>query len=481
MPASAQEMTIKEVVSSLLRVEETFSAHLTRINAVILKPLLQAGSLENVKFFVLLNEHFQAIWHLTEENYRTLKESYSTSESIGVPDVYLVCKVDSFLNAYVQYFFTFGTCVVLQNFEQASRSKHDDWKLHRPALQEFLADFSPESCLAIGLYTVLQKPFRDHLQQYACVLSKLKAATGQSLEKEKISDASEKFAKLRSYVSQIVDEAGLTAALWKSVGNKITDVLCTPERRLLEDSENLPIFASSSRTDRILLFNDALVLMQGNNLRSFDLKLLWLEAAPNGTENHTLHVVTPEDSFFLLAKGLEARAVWQWKIQQAVGQALMDKRDVPMWGDGGKCFAPPPCRIATFAFRAEGRLKGATYEALTTDPFGVPFIQGRAPTLRSRISPPDSIEWLLLVSSLRRGKLVWPNGQNFAGDFKEGLENGFGISLIPQGSNDHYNCYKCHWRKGQMDGYGICTAMRWSTKVILRTTCVKVLASWIAL
>ncbi|XP_026538725.1 ALS2 C-terminal-like protein [Notechis scutatus] len=105
----------------------------------------------------------------------------------------------------------------------------------------------------------------------------------------------------------------------------------------------------------------------------------------------------------------------------------MDKRDLPMWGDGGKGFAPPPCRVATFAFRAEGRLKSATYEG----------------------------EWCL-GKPHGKGKLVWPNGQNFAGDFKEGLENGFGISLIPQGSNDHYNCYKCHWRKGQMDGYGIC-------------------------
>ncbi|ETE60613.1 ALS2 C-terminal-like protein, partial [Ophiophagus hannah] len=223
----------------------------------------------------------------------------------------------------------------------------DDWKLHRAALQEFLADFSPESCLAIGLYTVLQKPFRDHLQRYACVLSKLKAATGQSLEKEKISDASEKFAKLRSYVSQIVDEAGLTAALWKSVGTKFT-------------------------------------------------------------------------------------AVWQWKIQRAVGQALVDKRDVPVWGDRGKGFAPPVCRCATFAFRSEGRFKSATYEG----------------------------EWCL-GKPHGKGKLVWPNGQNFAGDFKEGLKNGFGISLIPQGSNDHYDCYKCHWREGQMDGYGICEGERY--------------------
>ncbi|XP_058035908.1 ALS2 C-terminal-like protein isoform X3 [Ahaetulla prasina] len=402
---SSQEMRISEVVSSLLRVEETFSAHLARINAVVLKPLLQTGSLENVKFFFLLNDHFQAIWHLTEENYRTLKKANSTSESVGVPDVYLVCKADSFLNAYV----------------------HDVWKLHKPALGELLADFSPDSCLAIGLHAVLQKPFRDHLQRYACLLAKLKAATGQILEKEKIADASEKFAKLRSHVSRIVDEAGFTAALWKSIGTKFTDVLCTPERRLLEDSESLPIFTSSSRTDRILLFNDALVLIQGNNFQSFDLKLLWVETTSSETGNHTLNIVTPEENFFLSAKEPEAQVVWQWKIYRAVAQALADKREVSVWGDEGKNLPPQLCRFATFAFRAEGRFKSATYEG----------------------------EWCL-GKPHGKGKLTWPNGRNFAGDFKKGLEDGFGICLIPQGSSDRYDCYKCHWREGQMNGYGIC-------------------------
>ncbi|XP_070585714.1 ALS2 C-terminal-like protein isoform X2 [Erythrolamprus reginae] len=418
-------MSIADVVSSLLRTEETFSAHLARINTVVLKPLLETGSLENVKFLLMLNNHFQAIWHLMEEKYRKLKETYSTSESFGVPDIYLVREADSFLNAYVQYFFTFGTCVVLQNFEHASRSKSDVWKLHKPALQEFLADFSPDSCLSIGLYTVLQKPFRDHLQRYSCVLTKLKTATDQILEREDIADASEKFAKLRSYISQIVDEAGSTAALWKSVGTKFTDILCTPERRLLEDSESIPIL--SGRTDRVLLFNDALVLIQGNNFQSFDLKLLWVEPASSKTGNHTLNLVTPEENFFLLAKGPEARAVWQWKIHRAVGQALADKRDLPMWGDEGKSFVSQLCRFATFAFRAEGRFKGATYEG------------------DWRLGKPHS-----------KGKLTWANGQNFAGDFKNGLENGFGICLIPQESSDRYDCYKCHWRDGKMNGYGIC-------------------------
>lgn len=41
-------------------------------------------------------------------------------------------------------------------------------------------------------------------------------------------------------------------------------MLCVPERRLLEDSRNLPISASTNRSDRILLFDDVLVLIQVN-------------------------------------------------------------------------------------------------------------------------------------------------------------------------------------------------------------------------
>lgn len=32
----------------------------------------------------------------------------------------------------------------------------------------------------------------------------------------------------------------------------------------------------------------------------------------------------------------------------------------------------------------------------------------------------------------------------------------FGICLVPQASEDKFDCYKCHWREGSMCGYGIC-------------------------
>jgi hypothetical protein len=40
------------------------------------------------------------------------------------------------------------------------------------------------------------------------------------------------------------------------------DVLCTPVHRLLLDSQDIPVTVTPLRADRVLLFDDALVLLQ---------------------------------------------------------------------------------------------------------------------------------------------------------------------------------------------------------------------------
>ncbi|XP_077159443.1 ALS2 C-terminal-like protein isoform X2 [Paroedura picta] len=421
------DMSLEEVASLLLRTEETFSAYLARIDSVVLTPLLQSGSFENVDLFMLLNDHFHCLWALTEEGCRALKKTLETSESVSVRDFDLVWKVDLFLDWYTQYFSTFASCTVVQGFEHAARNKSEVWKSHKPALQQFLADFSLDASGAVALHMVLHKPFRDQIQQYNLILSKLKEAAGQCPESEAIVDAVGKFAKLRSFVNQVLDEACLTRGLWKSLGHKFTDVLCVPERRLLEDSQNLPIFPSMSRSDRVLLFSDILVVTQGSSFQSFDLKLVWVDAAETEAGKYALRVSAPEEEFFLLAKDPKAQAVWFWKLSQAIRQALKGKRDFPLWSTDGEESYPPSSRLFSFTFRAEGRLKNAVYDG----------------------------EWCL-GRPHGKGTLTWPDGRNYVGHFKGGLEHGFGICLVPRASEDRYDCYKSHWQAGKMSGYGIC-------------------------
>uniref|UniRef100_A0A8C0AQ54 ALS2 C-terminal like n=1 Tax=Buteo japonicus TaxID=224669 RepID=A0A8C0AQ54_9AVES len=321
-----------------------------------------------------------------------------------------------------RYFVTFANYVVVHGFEHATKSKRSD---HKAVLKQFLTDFTSETSMSLALYTVLHKPIRDHIEQYILLLTKLHEVLKEGSEKTVVTSAIKEYVKLQSFISQVLDEACFTKSLWKSLGYKFTDMLCVPERRLLEDSKNLPISASTNRSDRVLLFDDVLVLIQGNSFQSFDLKLvsflpLLLKYLLLGS-TMLFSLISPALLF------LCPQAVWQWKLNQAVRQALNGKRDFPLWGKTGEGTEPPSCRFFTYVFRLEGKFKSASYEG----------------------------EWHW-GKPHGKGTLKWHDGRNHVGDFKEGLEHGFGICLVPRQSEDRYDCYKCHWYEGKMRGYGIC-------------------------
>ncbi|XP_068032419.1 ALS2 C-terminal-like protein isoform X1 [Anomalospiza imberbis] len=438
IPADPKAMStagISGILGSLLQVEENFSSCLARIDTLILKPLLQAEpqdpkEKENFQLLVLLNDRFQTLWNFTEENSRILRGKSQLENPGCIQDFYILWKGELFLSLYIQYFVTFANFVVVQGFEQAAKSKSEAWKLHKAVLKEFIRDFTSESSLGLALHSVLHKPFREHIQSYLRLLSQLQEQLQEGSERDVVAAVAQEFGKLETFIGQVLDEAGFTKELWKSLGYKFTDMLCVPERRLLEDSRNLPIASGTSRSERLLLFDDVLVLIQGNSFQSFDLKLVWVDencGEKSAPGLYSLRITTPEETFVLSTKDPQMKAVWRWKLEQAVRQALNGKRDFPLWGRSREGSEAPSRRFFTYVFRMEGRLRGATYEG----------------------------EWLG-GKPHGKGTLKWRDGRNHVGDFQEGLEHGFGICLVPRRSEDRYDCYKCHWYQGKMRGYGIC-------------------------
>ncbi|XP_068790166.1 ALS2 C-terminal-like protein isoform X9 [Struthio camelus] len=421
-------MCTAEATASLLQAEETFSACLAQIDALIFKPLLQAEphdqrGKDNFKLFLLLNDRFQALWNFTEECYRILKQKCSTSESFCIQDFYTVRKGELFVRLYVQYFVTFANYVVVHGFEHATKSKSEAWKHHKTVLKQFLTDFTSETSTSLALYVVLHKPIRDHVEQYVLLLTKLNEALKEGPEKDLVTGAIKEYMKLESFISQVLDEACFTKALWKSLGYKFTDMLCVPERRLLEDSRNLPISTSTNRSDRILLFDDVLVLIQGNSFQSFDLKLVWVDK--NCREKlapgvYGLRIITPEETFLLSARDPQVKAVWRWKLNQAIRQALNGKRDFPLWGKTGEGTEPLSCRCFSYDFKLEGKFKSATYEG----------------------------EW-------RWGKPhgKYGNEMVYKGYFKDNMRQGFGI--LENFSADHPFKYTGQWENDKKNGYGV--------------------------
>ncbi|XP_047551603.1 ALS2 C-terminal-like protein isoform X4 [Lutra lutra] len=422
---------------ALRRLEEVFSATLARINSLVLQPLLGTTPepsdpqiRECLRLVQQLHQSSQRLWEVTEESLHSLRERLGHQDAVGLESLLLLRDADRVLQVHVEYIESYASCVAVQAFPKAAKKRREFWRGQRKALGQLLSGVSSEASVGTALTQALRQPLAHHVQQYVLLLLSL----GDSVmephpARELVVHAATLFGNLQSFMRQALDQALATQALWHSLSSRLRDVLCTPARRLLQDSQDVAVTVTPLRAERVLLFNDALVLLQGHSVHTFDLKLVWVDP---GQDGYTFHLLTPEDKLSFCSKNPRDLMVWQWKVTQAVCQALRGKKDFPVLGAGLEPSEPPACRCVAYTFRAEGRLCQATYEG----------------------------EWCW-GRPHGRGTLRWPDGRNHVGSFCQGLEHGFGIRLVPQASEDKFDCYKCHWREGSMCGYGICEPAAW--------------------
>uniref|UniRef100_A0A8D1HK10 ALS2 C-terminal-like protein n=1 Tax=Sus scrofa TaxID=9823 RepID=A0A8D1HK10_PIG len=417
---------------ALLQLEEVFSVTLDHINNLVLQPLLKAAAepsdpwgRECLSLLQQLHRSSRRLWEVTKESLHSLQERLHHPDSFGLEALLLLHSADHILQIHIEYIESYTSCVVVNVFQKAAKRRSEYWRAQRKMLQQFLSGMSSAGSVGTVLVQALHQPLAHHVQQYVFFLLSLADTIGEHHpSRELVVHAAELFGNLQSFMSQELDQAMATQALRHTLSSRVGDVLCTPSRRLLQDSQDIPVTVTPLRSERVLLFDDSLVLLQGHSVHTFDLKLVWVEPGQDGC---MFHLLTPEEKFFFCSKDPQGRVVWQWKVTQAVCQALRGKKDFPLLGAGLKPSEPPSCRCGAYTFLSEGRFCQATYEG----------------------------EWYW-GKPHGKGTLKWPDGRNHVGEFCQGLEHGFGIRLVPQASEDKFDCYKCHWREGSMCGYGIC-------------------------
>nr|XP_048279392.1 ALS2 C-terminal-like protein isoform X3 [Myodes glareolus] len=417
--------------ADLLRLEEFFSTTLARTNSLILQPLLADPEPSDpcgracLRLLQQLHESTQRLWEVTEQSLLSLRQRLDHPSSMSLEALLLLNNADYVQQAHMEYIKSYTDCVVMQAFQKVSEKRRKYWKSQRKTLQQLLFWASSEGSVGTMLCQALRQPLTQHVQKYAHLLKALRSTLDEHHPaQERVMEAVTLFENLQSFMSQALDQAVTTQALWHSLSSRMRDVLCTPAHRLLQDSQDIPVVVTPLRAERVLLFDDALVLLQGHNSHTFDLKLVWVDP---GQDKCVLRILTPEEDFSFCTRDPEGQVVWLWKVTHAVCQALRGKKDFPVLGSGSESSVPPDCRCVAYTFRHEGRLYQATYEG----------------------------DWYW-AKPHGKGTLKWPDGRNHVGDFCQGLEHGFGICLVPQASEDKFDCYKCHWREGSMCGYGIC-------------------------
>ncbi|XP_048190380.1 LOW QUALITY PROTEIN: ALS2 C-terminal-like protein [Perognathus longimembris pacificus] len=423
-------MMASSVETALLRLEEVFAATLARMDTLLLQPLLSAEAQpsEHLQLVQRLQESARGLREVTDRSLRSLRHRLRRPSG-SLKTLLLLNGADQVLKAYVEYIDSYTNCVVSPAFEKAIKRRSEYWRGQSKALRQTLAGVSPEGPPAAMLAQALCQPLTQHVQQYLihllCLSDRLEEGHPH---RALVTKAIGLFGDLQLFMRQALDQAAATQSLWPTLSGRPRDALCTPARRLLLDSQDVPVTVTPLRADRVLLFDDVLVLLQGHGVQAFDLKLVWVDSRQ---DECGCSIVTPEEEFSLRARGPEGQETWRWKAVAAVRQALRGKKDFPVLGTGLEPAAPPappaPRRRGAHTFRREGALCGATYEG--------DWRWGR----------PHG-----------NGTLKWPDGRNHAGEFRGGLEHGLGIRLLPAGAEDAFDCYKCHWREGRMRGYGVC-------------------------
>ncbi|XP_064453062.1 ALS2 C-terminal-like protein isoform X5 [Mirounga angustirostris] len=352
---------------ALLRLEEVFSATLARVNSLVLLPLLETTpepsdpqGRECLRLLQRLHRSSQRLWEVTEESLHSLRERLCHQDTVGLESLLLLQHAERILQVHVEYIESYTSCVVVQAFQKAAKKRREFWRGQRKALWQLLPGVSSEASVGTALAQALREPLAHHVQQYVLLLLSLgDTAAELHRTRELVVHAATLFGNLQSFLRQALDQALATQALWHSLSSRLRDVLCTPARRLLQDSQDVPVTVAPLRAERVLLFDDALVLLQGHSVHTFDLKLVWVDPGQDGC---TFHLLTPEEELSFCSKAPQDRVVWQWKVTQAVCQALRGKKDFPVLEADLEPSEPPTCRCMAYTFRAEGRLCQATYE-----------------------------------------------------------------------------------------------------------------------
>ncbi|CAL8308679.1 unnamed protein product [Merluccius merluccius] len=427
----------------LAATERKFYCKLSNIKSQAIRPLLDLESLSSSLGTVLLGllqtlvGGFSLLCHLAGRHSASLTCSLRRGRDLKA--LLILDHGAIFLDAYREYCTALGNFQVMGGFQAMTKPALEFFgktpePLHR--LGESAEEGAPVADLLAALFHL---PL-GHLAEYGRLL--LKVATCfevSSSDYQRLHDSCSQFEALVLQVNKKRKEADYTYHFWKSFPGKMTDSLRKPQRRLICESSNKTLTLQNAgrfSVNWFILFNDALVHAQGvvpyKNLFSthhvFPLATLWVEPiSEENTEQYGLKVISPEETFTLLACSPMEKAKWLRSINQTVDLALggAGPDPVTMSPGAGQKAEPPVSRTASYTFYKDSRLKEATYE-------------GR---------------WLAGKPN-GRGVLKWPDGRIYTGSFKSGMEDGYGEFVAPNKMLSKNDNYQGHWREGKMHGSG---------------------------
>ncbi|XP_033101416.1 alsin-like [Anneissia japonica] len=370
-------------------------------------------------------------------------------QRLDVSELLLLKNKEEYVEIFAKYSKAVCQLINVAGFSHLGKLTSDSLSKH----EAVLTDLVGAELKAEGYGSMLRNLFKrpvDRILVYSDILHRLSQLySPKSQECMLLRDTTALWDNLSKDVKKHQEIAEETRTFWESCPPKLQENIKNADRRVIRDSRKNSlqlVNASRLSVHWFLLFSDVFVHVQtfvvciGKKTQSishyiYPLNLVWAEPVQDSQQSrNTIRLVMAEETLLLSTTTPEEKSEWLWCINDAIDAALSSRQLVDR-SDSATSLSPvsngqrvPPKlhRNGSYKFVSHPKFKDATYEGA----------------------------WCL-GKPHGRGKLTWPDGRFYHGNFLHGVQHGYGISSIPSADGKSVNeKFEGQWLEGKRQVFG---------------------------
>uniref|UniRef100_T1J5J3 Pleckstrin homology domain-containing family A member 8 n=1 Tax=Strigamia maritima TaxID=126957 RepID=T1J5J3_STRMM len=423
LPSTA--ITIRELCAA----ERCFYQTLTLFKDTVLDPLCNDSSYSTIMASSLgvsveaLVTHFKRLWHQVALNNLTL------GVTMRLPPMQssvsqLVDNLDDWVAAFENYAAVYLDLYACDGLSFCAKTASSFFSKTQP--------FKEDKCIVDVLARFLEEPFR-RMFEYQRSFDVLAAQYKQmSIANFRETEVSKCFATLTAIFQREKVVADKTRQFWENCSQKLADNIRTPHRRLLHESKTNPLILSGSgrfSSNWFILLNDVLIHSQFSSYTEYTLPLIWVDIlSDTDILQNAFTMMMPEETLTVSCPNTQEKTEWICALNQAIRASLAKtkgstRRLHHSMNAGDQRLSAALNRTGTYKFVKKSHLQSATYTGT----------------------------WLC-AKLHGQGELTWPDGRKFVGKFKQNIQCGDGLYVVP--SDEGNTISDGMWQDGKMNGLG---------------------------
>lgn len=319
-------------------------------------------------------------------------------------DISLLKNLEEYIYLYRKYYVAISNLIVIGGFTQINSvvdvptSIYNLFSDQLPSNKQKNNKKTSEAIVALAFVQPLTR-----LSSYKCIAQSLLRYKTKRKKVDGKSNIEERLNKVIASLDALIDEqekkrkeAEVTKLFWEAIGKSLEQYR-TPERRLIRESKSRQLnLVNPGRFSShwFILFSDLFIHVNGSTPNVHPLETLWVEPISN-TDSlvNVIQLTTPEEVLSVATSTEQEKTEWIHILNQTIRQVLHKE----------STFKPPAVRTASYTFSSKNSFyKDAKYIGRWLDG----KIHGS-------------------------GKVDWPDGKHYVGQFQMNALYGHGKMEIP--------------------------------------------------